>query len=331
VFVRGEIFFMPANHKSHLTINFQYAKRIADTSCYGKSCKEMGTWSMRIDFFGKTDKGKVRRGNEDYFACEKVKSEEHLFVVADGMGGHRAGDVASKLGTQTFIKQYKKYRKKNQRILAAMNHAVEKANLAILKKSTSDPKKRGMGTTFSAIVVADLKAYIVHVGDSRIYLIREDKIAQLTTDHTFVGKMVEEGRITIDEARQHPQKNILYMSMGARDSFEPELNEYMGIKEGDVFIMCSDGLNNMVSDATIKEYAQAYEPKDAVNQLINLANNNGGTDNITALIIQVSDFREPAKTEPIPINENIEEKSLFKKLFNFQSSKHHPTGDREDT
>jgi protein phosphatase len=286
---------------------------------------------MRIDYFGKTDKGRVRRGNEDYFACEKVRSDEHLFVVEDGMGGHRAGDVASKLGTHIFIKHYKKNRRKKQRILDAMNRAIEKANQAILKKATSDPKKRGMGTTFSAIVVAGLKAYIVHVGDSRIYLIRDDQIAQLTTDHTFVGKMVEEGRITEDEAREHPQKNILYMSMGAKDSFEPELNEYMGIKEGDVFIMCSDGLNNMVEDTAIKQLAQTYTPKDATHKLIEMANNNGGTDNITVLIIQISGTRDAAKTEPIDIQPQEPKQSFFKKLFHFQSSQDHPKGDREDT
>jgi serine/threonine protein phosphatase PrpC len=273
---------------------------------------------MRIDFFGKTDKGKVRRGNEDFFACEKINPEEYLFLVADGMGGHRAGDVASKLGSQTFIKYYKKLRKKKNSILESMNQAVDRANTYILKKASSDPRKRGMGTTFSAVVIVSLKAYIAHVGDSRIYLIREDKIAQLTTDHTFVGKMVEEGRITQDEARDHPQKNILYMSLGAREAFEPEINEYMGVQEGDIFVMCSDGLNNMVQDSTIKEYVLSYNAKDAVEQLIQLANSNGGTDNITVLVVHVWPNRKEEKTEPIPSIKPEESKkrhSFFKKLF----------------
>ncbi|NIM14213.1 MAG: Stp1/IreP family PP2C-type Ser/Thr phosphatase [Candidatus Aminicenantes bacterium] len=271
---------------------------------------------MRIDFFGKTDKGQVRRTNEDFFAGEKVKEREYLFVVADGMGGHRAGDVASRLGTVCFVKHYKKLRKKKNSIIDSIDRSLIKANLAILEKATSDPRKRGMGTTFSAMVISDMKAYIAHVGDSRIYLIREDKIYQLTTDHTFVGKMVEEGRITEDEARDHPQKNILYMSLGARKTFEPEINKNFDIQEGDTFIMCSDGLNNMVEDRTIKEYVLSYSTRESVEELVKLANTNGGTDNITLQVIHVNKSREPEKTEPIPI---VKEKGkpfgFIKKFF----------------
>ncbi len=287
---------------------------------------------MRIDYFAKSDKGNVRKGNEDFYAGEKIKHEEYLFVVADGMGGHRAGDVASKLGTLTFMKYYKKLRRKKFPIMDAMNRSVDKANWAILKKASSDPKKRGMGTTFSAIVISNLKAYIVHVGDSRIYLIRNDRILQLTTDHTFVGKMVEEGRITEDEARDHPQKNILYMSLGAREAFEPEVNEYFDILGGDLFVMCSDGLNNMVTDTIIKEYVLSYDTREAVEELIKLANSNGGTDNITIQVIHIDPNREPAKTEPIPIaKETGKVSAFFKKIFKTSSEKHHLHGDGEAT
>lgn len=257
---------------------------------------------MKIDFFGKTDRGRVRKSNEDYFIGERVKSGEYLFAVADGMGGHRAGDVASKLGAVTFVKHFKKLRKKKtSTVSSAVNRALDKANLAILDKATNDPRKKGMGTTFSALVISRMKAYMAHVGDSRIYLVRDDAISQLTTDHTFVGKMVEEGRLTEDEAREHPQKNILYMSLGARQAFEPEITKNYDVKEDDIFIMCSDGLNNMVTDETIKEYVQSYEAKEAVEQLIRLANESGGTDNITLMVVHVNKTTEPAKTEPIPI------------------------------
>lgn len=271
---------------------------------------------MRIDYFGKSDKGKVRRANEDFFAVEKIKEDEYLFVVADGMGGHRAGDVASKLGTQNFVRHYKKLRRKKYSIMDAMNQALEKANNMILAKSSSDPRKRGMGTTFSAVVISSMNAYIVHVGDSRIYLIRDDEIIQLTTDHTFVGKMVEEGRITEDEARDHPQKNILYMSLGARKSFEPEIKKHLEIHESDIFIICSDGLNNMVSDSTIKEYVLSYDTCEAVEELIKLANDNGGTDNITLLVTHVEKNKEPEKTEPIPVvKEKINIISFLKNIL----------------
>jgi serine/threonine protein phosphatase PrpC len=271
---------------------------------------------MRIDFYGKSDKGRIRKSNEDYLASERIEDDEYLFVVADGMGGHRAGDVASRLGTQHFVRQYKKLRKKKNPIMEAMNRSLEKANDVILSRASADPRKRGMGTTFSAVVISDFNAYIAHVGDSRIYLIRDEEILQLTTDHTFVGKMVEEGRITEDEARDHPQKNILYMSLGARKAFEPEIKKHIDLREGDIFIICSDGLNNMVSDGTIKEYVLSYNGKDAVEQLIKLANDNGGTDNITLQVINLEKNRNPEKTEPIPI---VKEEgliaSILKKLF----------------
>jgi len=271
---------------------------------------------MRIDYFGKSDKGKVRKGNEDYFACERLSNEEYLFVVADGMGGHRAGDVASKLGTTTFVKSYKKFRRKKKPITEAMNESLNRANLSILNKATADSRKRGMGTTFSAVAINGMKAYLVHVGDSRIYMIRNNEMHQLTRDHTFVGKMVEEGRITEDEARSHPQKNILYMSLGARDAFQPEINEFFELQERDIFVMCSDGLNNMVTDSTIQEYCQSFHAGEAVEELINLANSNGGTDNITVLVIKINPAGNPDDTEPIPVyREPQKPLGFWKRLF----------------
>jgi len=271
---------------------------------------------MKINFFGKSDKGRIRSANEDYFAGEKIGNDEYLFVVADGMGGHRAGDVASKLGTSTFVSEYKNLRKKKNPIGDSINHSLEKANSAILEKATADPRKRGMGTTFSAMVISAMKAYIAHVGDSRIYLIRNESLLRLTTDHTFVGKMVEEGRITEDEARDHPQKNILYMSLGARQTFEPELNKNFDVREGDIFVMCSDGLNNMVYDNIIKEYVLSYDIKESVEELLKLANDNGGTDNITLQVIHIDKSKEPEKTEPIAIVKEQSKISAFiKKLF----------------
>ena len=267
---------------------------------------------MNLGFFGKSDVGRIRRGNEDYFSEEKINEDEHIFVVADGMGGHKAGEVASKLGTVSFINHYKKLRDKNTSIGDAMDQSIKKANKAILKRALSDPEKRGMGTTFSAIVIADMKAHLVHVGDSRIYLIRNNKIRRLTKDHTFVEKMVEEGRISEDEARDHPQKNILYMSLGARESFVPEIINNFEVREGDIYFMCSDGLNSMVSDTMIKEYALSYRPEEAVDKLINLANENGGTDNITVQIIRVGQVNEQHKTEPIRIKStNVKKLSLM--------------------
>ncbi|MCX6584657.1 MAG: Stp1/IreP family PP2C-type Ser/Thr phosphatase [Candidatus Aminicenantes bacterium] len=273
---------------------------------------------MKLIYAGKSDKGKLRKANEDFFACQKINDEEYLFVVADGMGGHQAGDVASKLGTETFVHRYNELRETNTPIPEALKESISRANEEILEKATADLKKRGMGTTFSAVVLADMKAHIVHVGDSRIYITRDDEIVRLTTDHTFVEKMVEEGRLTQEEARDHPQKNILYMSLGARQSFVPEVSESFNLKKGDILALCSDGLNNMVTDAQIKEYITNHPPQKAVEKLIKLANENGGIDNITLLVILVDGYKPKSseKTEPIKIvKQRGKIASFFSKLF----------------
>ncbi len=273
---------------------------------------------MKLIYAGKSDKGKLRKANEDFFACQKIKGDEYLFVVADGMGGHQAGDVASKLGTETFIRRYNELREANTPIPEALRESISTANEEILEKATADLKKRGMGTTFSAVVLADMKAHIVHVGDSRIYITRDNEIVRLTTDHTFVEKMVEEGRLTEEEARDHPQKNILYMSLGARLSFAPELSESFNLKKGDILALCSDGLNNMVTDVQIKEYVTNHPPQKAVEKLIKLANENGGLDNITLLVILVNGNKPKSseKTEPIKlVKQRGKIASFFSKLF----------------
>ncbi|MCP4218054.1 MAG: Stp1/IreP family PP2C-type Ser/Thr phosphatase [bacterium] len=269
---------------------------------------------MKIDYYGNTDKGRVRKGNEDYFAGEKISDREYIFVVADGMGGHQAGNVASKLGTVTFIDRYAGQREKQKSIPATLKNSIEAANAAILEKGAMEKDKRGMGTTFTAFAIENMQGCFAHVGDSRLYVIRNNAISQLTKDHTFVGKMVEEGKLSMDEARDHPQKNILYMSLGARHSFAPDISETFEVKEGDTYIMCSDGLNNMMTDEEIKEVCMAHRPKNAVDKLIKQANRNGGMDNITALIVSVDESRRTEETEPLIIIKKNPITSFFAKF-----------------
>jgi serine/threonine protein phosphatase PrpC len=257
---------------------------------------------MDIHFFAKSDIGKVRAANEDYFLNEKIADNEFLFIVADGMGGHQAGDVASKLASETFLDAYRALRRKGTAIQSSMELAVRKANMVVYRKAAADIEKRGMGTTFSAVVIVGMKAYIAHVGDSRIYLIRRNRIKRVTTDHSFVEKLVEEGRISADEARDHPQKNVLYMSLGARESFTPEIMNDIVLEDGDALVMCSDGLSNMLDDETIMNVTIGDYPQEAADALVRLANAHGGSDNITVQVIRLGSLEMMEKTKPIRLS-----------------------------
>lgn len=257
---------------------------------------------MNIHFFAKSDIGKVRSANEDFFLNEKIADNEYLFIVADGMGGHQAGDVASKLASESFFDAYRGLRKKGTPIPASMEQSVRKANSVVFKKATADIEKRGMGTTFSAVVIAGMKAFIAHVGDSRVYLVRKNRIKRITTDHSFVEKLVEEGRISADEARDHPQKNVLYMSLGARESFTPEIMNDIVLEDGDALVMCSDGLSNMVDDETLMNVTMGDFPEEAAEALVRLANARGGSDNITVQVIRLGSLEMLEKTKPIRLS-----------------------------
>ena len=270
---------------------------------------------MDIHFFAKTDVGKVREGNEDFFLNDKISEDEYLFIIADGMGGHQAGDVASKLAAETFLDAYHLFRKKEHSIDESMELAIKRSNSTILKKAASDPNKRGMGTTFSAIVISGMRAYIIHIGDSRIYLVKKNRIRRVTTDHTFVEKLVEEGRISPEEARDHPQKNVLYMSLGAREGFSPEILKEMQLEEGDAIVMCSDGLSNMVADEQIKETVLSFYPEEAADQLVKMANSNGGTDNITLQVIRLGSLEMLEKTKPLRMFKPRKKLITFFSLF----------------
>jgi len=257
---------------------------------------------MNIHFFAKSDIGKVRTANEDFFLHEKIADNEYLFIVADGMGGHQAGDVASRLASETFFDCYRALRKKGTAIPSSMELSVRKANNVVFRKAAADIEKRGMGTTFSAVVIAGMKAFIAHVGDSRIYLVRKSRIKRVTTDHSFVEKLVEEGRISPDEAREHPQKNVLYMSLGARESFTPEIMNDILLEDGDALVMCSDGLCNMVDDESIMNLTLGDYPEEAADALVRLANAHGGTDNITVQVIRLGSLELLEKTRPIRLS-----------------------------
>jgi len=298
-----------------LTKKNTYVKKIDGKKRWGLYLPNYRNFEMKVEYFGKSDIGKVRSRNEDYFINKKIDKNEYIFIVADGMGGHNAGGIASELGTLTFINQYKYQREKKKLIIDSMIFSIKKANETIYKKALSDPKKSGMGTTLSACVISNMRAYIVHVGDSRIYLIRDNDMKRVTTDHTFVEKMVEQGKITDQQALHHPQKNILYMSLGVQKSFEPEVINDFKIKDNDVIVMCSDGLVNTVTINQIKEFSLTYKPQESVEKLIKLANKNGGTDNITVQIIHIKKTEGIRKLEPISVEKENKKNSMILLFF----------------
>lgn len=232
---------------------------------------------MKPSIGAKSDVGRVRDGNEDSYLVQ-----EPFFVVADGMGGHLAGDVASRIAVQTISERA------NDGPTATpdgLENAVKDANSAIYEKASSDPSLHGMGTTCTLVLVADSEIHIAHVGDSRAYLLRDGELSQLTEDHTLVGRMVREGRLQPEEAARHPQRSIITRALGVDDHVEVDVLT-IPIEEGDKVLMCSDGLSSMLDDSSIHQVLAAHDdPQTAVDQLIDAANEAGGEDNITALVL----------------------------------------------
>lgn len=228
--------------------------------------------------FSMTDIGRVRQLNED--SCYQPQQGERFCAVADGMGGHNAGEVASAMA----VKAYSDYMRDVQTITGeALRAAVSRANDEVYRASLESPEVSGMGTTFSALAMEGKNAFIAHVGDSRIYLIRRGTLMQLTLDHTLVEEMVLKGLLTVREARVHPKRNIITRALGTEARVEIDLIQ-LELRPGDVFFLCTDGLTNHVPEREILRAAQSKaEWPEKLRTLIGIALENGGADNITAM------------------------------------------------
>lgn len=237
--------------------------------------------------FGKSDIGKLREMNQDSFYISSPEDKIQLFIVADGMGGYKGGEVASKLAVETsknyIINNFYTIEHDRESILSLIKSAIEYANLVIFEKSKEIPELENMGTTIDICLVIPNKVYIGHVGDSRVYRKRKEFFRKLTTDHSYVQKLVSDGTITKEEAYNHPKKNMLIKALGCSAFVEPDVT-VKGFLKDDILLMCSDGLTNMLRDEEIVKIIND-NPIDACNRLIDAANNNGGLDNITAVII----------------------------------------------
>ena len=241
-----------------------------------------------IKAYAKSDLGKVREMNQDYYYISNSLDEVQLYLLADGMGGYNGGEIASKLAVQTaknYIENnFKEIEKDRDSIIQLLGSSMEYANMVVYEKSKENAELQGMGTTLEICLIYNNKVYIGHVGDSRIYRIRKEFIRKLTQDHSYVQKLVADGTITKEEAAHHPQKNMLMKALGCNAFVEPDVM-VKGFLKDDILIMCSDGLTNMVDQETIYKLASKnieQAPKD----LVELANNNGGYDNITVVVIK---------------------------------------------
>ncbi|MCR4647667.1 MAG: Stp1/IreP family PP2C-type Ser/Thr phosphatase [Lachnospiraceae bacterium] len=235
----------------------------------------------------KTDIGKLRQLNQDFVftSIYPLGVLDNLFLVADGMGGHKAGDYASKCAVETIIEMCSKSRGK--KVVTAISDAINEANTRIRRKAMEDVNMVGMGTTAVLATVSGNILTVANVGDSRLYIISADKtITQITRDHSLVEEMVRMGGIDRVSARNHPDKNIITRAIGATgnvniDFFEVEL------KDGDTILMCSDGLSNMIEDNNILEIVNSEkELESTASRLVSTANENGGSDNISVVLIR---------------------------------------------
>ena len=235
--------------------------------------------------FSMTDIGRKREVNQDYvFATdETIGNLPNLLVVADGMGGHRAGDFASKFTVEVLAEEVQNCKETHPE--AILGNAIQAANERLLGEAEKDTRLEGMGTTLVAATILDHVLYFANVGDSRLYLINKE-IRQLSKDHSMVEEMVRLGGLTEEEAKHHPDKNIITRAIGVKQKVEPDFFEYR-LKGGDIILMCSDGLTNMVDDDEIFQIVKsARDIVEAVESLIQRANENGGSDNIGVVLAQ---------------------------------------------
>ena len=246
---------------------------------------------MNYTFCAQTDPGRVRENNEDAVAIDETT---HLAVLADGMGGYNAGEIASGMAT-TFIKsELSRWlsqagsQANTLQVRRAIEICVDNANLAIFNSSRSNPQYSGMGTTLIVGVFQDASLTLGHIGDSRCYRWRRHELVQITRDHSFLQEQIDAGLLTREQAAISPNKNLVTRALGVEADVMLELNEHQ-VEAGDIYLMCSDGLTDMVSDHAIAKILQNdWSLLQTAGALISLANENGGRDNITVLLAQAT-------------------------------------------
>jgi protein phosphatase len=249
---------------------------------------------LRTTVACKTDVGRVRENNEDkfeYFIPEdeaSLATRGHIYVVCDGMGGHEAGQIASELACKTFIDVYRSHPAEDP--AQAMHAAANAANRFVMDNARTFPKRKGMGCTLTAVILIQDRFYVVNVGDSRSYLVRNGELLRLTVDHTVAEEYVHLGMLTKEQAEQHPQKHVLTRAIGAEPANADVASH--DLNEGDLFMLCSDGLINHVDDEAIGETLRTKSPSEAAWSLVGQALLGGGSDNTTVMVVRVDEMTQ---------------------------------------
>ena len=242
-----------------------------------------------MNIWGITDVGLVRKQNQDNYHIELLAEDMALGIVCDGMGGAKAGNVASQLAVETFLdtanaQPPEQWRNEPE---ALLHFAAEQANGAVHFRASVDADCRGMGTTMVVALAIGNQAYILNIGDSRCYLVRPEGISRVTRDHSVVEDLVARGQITPEQARQHPQKNLITRALGAESQLRADLFR-QSVEPGDALLLCSDGLSNVVSDQELLyEVLHGGPAEDCCRRLLDIALSRGAPDNVTAVLLQM--------------------------------------------
>ena len=248
-----------------------------------------------MQVFAKSDIGRERKTNEDFYYVSKPEDKIRLFILADGMGGYSAGEVASKMATEAvkeyIFEHFEECKINKEQTEEMIKLAIDYANNKVFEQSMSNSEMTGMGTTIDVCLIYNSKLYIGHIGDSSVYRIRKDFMRKITRDDSYVQTLIEDGTITKEEAFNHPKKNMITKAVGCERKVESNVYSKTFIK-GDILLMSSDGLTNMIKENEIFELIKKYNEneeenrKDIAEILVEKANENGGLDNITVIVIK---------------------------------------------
>ncbi len=259
-----------------------------------------------IEFSGLTDPGRVRTLNEDAFHVGQGQGRQIIAIVADGMGGHKSGEVASQKAVDALKRELERSRSQPPVTIA---RAMQMSNLAIFDHSVENPEHKGMGTTATVMVLDDQVGLVGQVGDSRAYLLRGDELRQLTLDHSWVADRVRQGILSEEEARQHRWRNIITNTLGSSPEVKLDLLHFE-VREGDTILLCSDGVSMLLSPDHMKRILRSSAPEEACRKLIEESNTRGSPDNVTAVVLKVNSVEQRSKKYRLPEGRAFEPASV---------------------